>query len=295
MRTMVRNLCPSLRSWTTVLAIATWAIVVLPASAFAAESIVDRVMREKKVRVGVCLAFPPLGFIDTKGEWTGFEYDLIREVVKRLGVEGDWERITPVTRFTLLPAGRIDIASCAISQTRSREEVIDFTLPYFQEGKRMLAPKARGYKSLKDFIGKPIAVQQGSNAVPGLQAYFQKQGWPAPNLIAFPDDAAAFTALKQGKAEGYTQDQAITIFISKADPAFEFVAEYYSRTRYGFGVPQNDSKWRDRLNFILNDMFEDGMYMQIYDKWFDPKTGKFPLPDTVREAAKTLADMPWPK
>lgn len=284
----------SLRWLTGILAIASLSLF-LPTNLLAAESVLDRVMRDKKVKVGVCLAFPPLGFVDDKGEWTGFEVELIREVVRRLGVEGDYERITPITRFTLLPAGRIDIASCAISQTRSREEVIDFTVPYFQEGKRLLAPKARGYKSLKDFIGKPIAVQQGSSAVPGLQGYFQKNGWPAPNLVAFPDDYAAFTALKQGKVEGYSQDQAISVFVSKADPAFEFTGEYYQRTRYGFGVSQNDSKWRDRLNFILNDMFEDGTYMKIYDSWFHPQTGKFALPDVVREAARALADMPWPK
>lgn len=285
---------PSLRSWMSV-ALAVALAVLLPGTGLAAESILDRVMRDKKVHVGVCLGFPPLGYIDDKGERLGYELEMIREVVRRLGVEGEWEQITPITRFTLLPAGRIDIAACAISQTRSREEVIDFTLPYFQEGKRMLAPKGKGYKVLKDFVGKPIAVQQGSSAVPGLQAYFQKQGWPAPTLVAFPDDAVAFTALKQGKVEAYTQDQAISVFVSRADPAFEFVGEYYQRTRYGFGVPQNDSKWRDRLNFILNDMFEDGTFMRIYDTWFDPKTGKFPLPDSVRETVKALADMPWPK
>jgi polar amino acid transport system substrate-binding protein len=294
MALMSRPCRPSRRSLSKILLLA-FLVIVFPATALAAEPILDRVLRTKKVKVGVCFHMPPFGYIDEQGKWTGYEMELTREIVKRLGVEGDWERITPVTRGPMLQAGRVDFAACAISQTRSREEVFDFTVWHFEEGKRMLAPKAKGYKSLKDFIGKPIAVQQGSSAGPGLQDYFKKQGWPAPNLLIFPDNPAAFLGIKQGKTEGYSQDQAISVFVSKADPDFEFVGEYYQRTRYGFGVPHDNSKWRDRLNFILNDMFADGTFMKIYDEWFHPKTGKVPLPENVRESVRLLSDMPWPE
>lgn len=265
-----------------------------PPSLLGQESILDRVTREKIVRVGLCLHQPPLNYMDDNGRWTGFDRALAEEVIQRLGVPAEWVKLSGKTRFTFLASGRVDLSFCAISQTRGREKVIDYSVPYFQEGKRMMGAKAKGYKSLKDLIGKPIGVAQGSSAYPGLEGYFKEQGWPPPKLMAFQDNATAFAALKQGKVEGYSQDQAISVFVSNADPDFTFFGEYYQQTRYGIGVPHNQSKWRDHINFIMNDMYADGTYLAIYDKWFHPKTGKFPLPANVRENAKAIAGLPWP-
>jgi len=43
-------------------------------------------------------------------------------------------------------------------------------------------------------------------------------------------------------------------------------------TRYGVGMPENDSDWRDAINLILQDMIADGTYRRIYDRWFGPNT-----------------------
>ncbi|MEG0566394.1 MAG: transporter substrate-binding domain-containing protein, partial [Hungatella sp.] len=37
--------------------------------------------------VGFDQDFPPMGFLDDKGEYTGFDLELAREVAKRLGLE----------------------------------------------------------------------------------------------------------------------------------------------------------------------------------------------------------------
>ena len=35
---------------------------------------------------------------------------------------------------------------------------------------------------------------------------------------------------------------------------------------------ENDSKWRDALNFTLQDMWNDGTWDKIYAKWIGPGT-----------------------
>jgi polar amino acid transport system substrate-binding protein len=44
----------------------------------------------------------------------------------------------------------------------------------------------------------------------------------------------------------------------------------YSPAFFGVGVPENDSDWRDALNYCLHDLWTSGEFMKIYDKWFGP-------------------------
>ena len=37
-------------------------------------------------------------------------------------------------------------------------------------------------------------------------------------------------------------------------------------------VPQDDSAWRDLINFTIQDMAADGSLGKIYQKWFGPDT-----------------------
>ncbi len=44
---------------------------------------------------------------------------------------------------------------------------------------------------------------------------------------------------------------------------------------YGIGLPQNDSKFRELVNFTLQEMKLDGTYDQIYRRWFGPDQQPF--------------------
>jgi polar amino acid transport system substrate-binding protein len=46
----------------------------------------------------------------------------------------------------------------------------------------------------------------------------------------------------------------------------------YSPTYFGIGVPENDSRWRDTLNYCLHDLWLSGEFHTIYDKWFGPNS-----------------------
>jgi polar amino acid transport system substrate-binding protein len=60
------------------------------------------------------------------------------------------------------------------------------------------------------------------------------------------------------------------------------LGDFFSSEPYGIGVPQNDSDWRDAINFAIQDMWADGTYKKIYDKWYGPKTPYyFPLTEEI--------------
>ena len=49
--------------------------------------------------------------------------------------------------------------------------------------------------------------------------------------------------------------------------------------QFGVGVPENDSEWRDVVNFALQDVWTSGEFQELYDPWFvDEDTRLIDLP-----------------
>ncbi len=52
------------------------------------------------------------------------------------------------------------------------------------------------------------------------------------------------------------------------NPELEVVGGLFTSEPYGMGVPRFDAKFRDLVNFTLQDIKADGTYDKIYHKWF---------------------------
>ncbi len=245
-------------------------------------SVLDKVLTAKKVVVGVGYTVPPMNYLDEQGNHMGFDVDLARAVAEKLGVGVELVKVDSKTRVAFLAAGRVDMTVSSMSHTRSRDESIDYAEPpYLWTGKQFYAKRGR-FKQVSELTGKKIAVQQGSNAFTAGAEYLKKVGDPNPQMVAFQTDGDAFLALSQGKVDAFTQDNVILLGIMKSEGKdYEPVGPIYSPGLYGIGVRPNDSKWRDKVSFALQDVMKDGTYERIYQAWFGPE-GKFPLATDAR-------------
>jgi polar amino acid transport system substrate-binding protein len=258
-------------------------LVSIASSAVADKSILDEVKERGVVRIGSGTTVPPVNYIDKDGNWTGFDIEIGDEIAKRLGVKVERVNVNNKTRIAFLANRRIDLTVSSMSHTRSRDEQVDYAEPpYLWSGKIFYAKKGK-FKTPMDICGKRMAVVQGSNAYLAGQDYLKAQGCDKQFIInAYQTNAECFLALKQGKADAYIQDTPIIAGVAGAEGVdFEAVGPIFSPGLYGLGVPPNDSKWRDAISFIIQDMLADGAYEKIYQKWFGPN-GKFPLPINAR-------------
>lgn len=247
-----------------------------------AESILDQVKTRNVVRIGTGNDTPPMNFIDDQGKWTGFDVDLGDALAKKLGVEVERIVVNNKTRVAFLANRQIDMTLSNLSQTRSREDQVDYAEPpYLWTAKIFYAKKGR-FKTIADLGGKRLGVNQGSNAYTAAPQEIAKYSKKPAVVIAFQKNAEGLVALRQGKIDVFCQDSPVIAALAAEDSQkFEVVGAGFSPGLYGIGVPENDSKWRDALSFALQDLFKDGTFDRIYDKWFGPK-GKYPMPQDAR-------------
>jgi ABC-type amino acid transport substrate-binding protein len=107
------------------------AALVMPAQRASAE---DAAPDARELVVGTKEA-PPFAIKNEKGEWSGVSIDLWRKVADQLNLKYRLVETESVTSLLDgLAQGHFDVAVAAITVTASREQMVDFTVPYFHTG-----------------------------------------------------------------------------------------------------------------------------------------------------------------
>jgi polar amino acid transport system substrate-binding protein len=250
----------------------------------AAGSTLDKVRGNGRLIVGIGQEAAPFGYRD-KGELVGFDVEIARAVAKRLEtyagrqISLEFKPVTDETRIAWVQSGEVHMSLCHTNITRKRDANIDFTVPYGWDGKGVLYRAAGGKRDLSYFAGKTIGFKRSSSSEGEIQEFFTAQGWKLPLLKQFDNHAAGVQALMDGQIDGFTDDNSIVINTAmlaghKVGPGGELAVTDtpYSPANFGIGVPENDSHWRDTLNYCLHDLWLSGEFQTIYNKWFGPKS-----------------------
>lgn len=227
---------------------------------------------------GVKDAVVPFGFVDEKTkELVGFDIDICREIANKMGVKLELKPVTSATRIPKLSQGMVDLAACTMTHKLSRDDVIDFSLTYFMDGQKLLVKKGGGIESYKDLAGKKVGSAKGSTSEKNIKAV-----QPDCTVLSFEGYPQAFLALKQGKVSAVTTDSVILVGLKGSDDnpgMWEITGDFFANEPYGIGVRENDSNFRDFVNRSLIEMWNDGTYLKIYNKWLGPDT-KYYMPLT---------------
>lgn len=257
-----------MKKFALLLMVITVLVIVLSACGPAqTESTYDKVMEAGVVRVGTRNDNPPLSYVDDTGAWVGFDVDLANALAEEMGVELELVQVDGTTRISFLQEGRVDMSVASMNHTRQRDEAVDFSITYFWDNQSFLVREGT-YNSINELMGQTVAANAGSSAIPSWQAYSAENGGPEPEFVEFTDKVAAVQALRDGAVEGYTEDNITLLVLAAGDPELVLLPGGHNPVQFGIGVPVNDSAWRDRVNYALQALWQNGTYIALYEKWF---------------------------
>ncbi len=243
----------------------------------AGASTLERALEAGEVRIGVRNDNPPMSFIDSDGAWIGFDIDLAGAMAEELGLELTLVPVDGTTRISFLQDGRVDMSIASMNHTRARDESIDFSITYFWDNQSFLV-RTGTYASIDELIGKKVAANAGSSAIPSWEEYVAHHGGPDPEIVAFDDKLAATQALRDGAVEGYSEDNVTLLSLAAGDPELALLPGGHNPVQFGIGVPENDSAWRDRINVALQEVWAAGTYEKVYERWFEGPNRIIDLP-----------------
>ncbi|MFI4986774.1 MAG: substrate-binding periplasmic protein [Alphaproteobacteria bacterium] len=182
--------------------------VLLPlatASAYA-EGAMDRILRDKKLRIGFIPA-PPGTIKDPKtGEVAGYYVDGMRLIAKMLGVEPEFIETTWANFSAGLNSDQFDLSIAGTFATIQRAGAVEFTKPISYLGYSAVGKKGETRFKTPADLNNPdvkIALVQG-----GASVEYANENWPKAEkiLLSTGNLTAPFIEVSAGRADVGVED-----------------------------------------------------------------------------------------
>jgi polar amino acid transport system substrate-binding protein len=213
----------------------------------------------------ICTHLPYEPFEYTEGGKTvGFDPDVLKIAadandLKTKVIDISWE--TNVSGEAL-NTGKCDVAAGAMTITPERENVMDFTDPYFEATQALMTKKGSGISSLDQLAGKTVAVQDATTGAD----YVKKNAPDDTKIISFEDSALMGSAVRTGKADAGVNDNGLlAYYVSQNPDDVEVTTEFQTGEKYGFSVKKGGNQ---ALLDAINKGIASPEYDKVYKKWF---------------------------
>jgi ABC-type amino acid transport substrate-binding protein len=224
------------------------------------------IIKEGKIVIGVKADYPPWSAINEKSEFEGWEIDLCHKLAEYLFADPnkvEFVAVTPESRIKLLTSGKIDIIWATMGITSQRAEKLQFSIPYFESGVRLLAKKGSGINSIYDLKGKNVITIKGTT---GAQALAELV--PGAKQIKFIKPYEALQALRNDQGIAFAQDDLFVFTMALYNPDLEVVGEYFNTTDWGVGIPKGEDDVKAFVDVSLRLMYESGYLQDSLRKWW---------------------------
>src|SRR5258707_4122342 len=187
-------------------------VIALPAMLTAprasAESTLDKILKEKKIRIAIDVGNPPFGVLDKDGQPDGSDVAVARQMAKDMGVELEFVQVPSTGRIPALLAGRADVSIASISVTTDRAKTVMYCNPNGALSIVIFGPKATSIKTPADLVGKRIGITRATLE----EATVPKMAPQGTNIVWFDEIGATIQALLSGQVDAV----AMTSFAGKA-------------------------------------------------------------------------------
>lgn len=226
-------------------------------------------VQAETLRVVTDPSFVPFEMMDQDtGEMIGFDMEIIAEVAKRAGFDYDLQTMDFNGIIPALQTGNVDIAIAGITITEEREEIVDFSDPYYDSGLRILVRESNDdVKELKDLEGVKIGTKIGSTSYDFLVSNLEDSEGVTP----YPGSSDMYMALMSRAVDAVFYDSPNVGYFARTrgEGRVKTIGPLYEGQQYGIALKQG-SEWLDEVNAALASIKEDGTYKAIYEKWFGP-------------------------
>ncbi|MGN0689308.1 MAG: amino acid ABC transporter substrate-binding protein [Oscillospiraceae bacterium] len=224
---------------------------------------------DKTFTVGFDQDFPPFGYVDENGEFTGFDIEMAKECAKRMGKEIKLQPIDWDQKDLELSSGSIDCIWNGFTMN-GRENNYTWTTPYMDNSQVFVVRADSGIKTQADLKGKYVTAQADSAALNALKEDEYKELRESfADLLTCAQYNTAFMDLDAGSVDAIAMDIGVARFqMEGRDGEFVILDEPIVEEQYGVGFLLGNTELRDEVQKTLEEMVKDGTFKQISEKWF---------------------------
>ena len=220
-----------------------------------------------KIVVGLDDNFPPMGFRDDKNELVGFDIDMARAAAKHMGIEVEFKPIDWAAKESELKSKRVDMLWNGLTITEERKQNILFSKPYMENHQIIVVYAGSPIKVKTDLNGKVVGVQDGSSAVPAIEADAVSKSFK--EMKKYGDNVTALMDLGTKRIDAVVVDEVVgRYYVAKKPTEYAVLEDNFGTEEYGVGMRKEDAALQTKLQTALDAMKADGSSAKIATQWF---------------------------
>lgn len=239
------------------------------------QSTLEKVVAKNKLRVGFS-TFVPWAMKDKKGDYTGFEIEVAKQLAADMGVD---IQFVPTKWSGIIPAlltGKFDIIIGGMGVTPQRNLKVNFSDPYEFTGMSIIAnQKLAGGKMGLDAYNlaeMTVVARIGTTAAAAAKKFL-----PKAQIRLFDDEGQALQEVLNNRAAAMVASQPFPEFqsLKYADKTFlPLAGKTFTKEPIGFAIQKGDADFLNFLNNWIKVKSSDGWLQERFDYWFTTQDWK---------------------
>ncbi len=222
-----------------------------------------RLADQGSITIGTKFDQPLFGLVGPDGVPVGFDVEIGKIVAGALGIAPEnieWVETVSANREPFIENGQVDIVVATYTINDKRKEVVDFAGPYFEAGQSILVLEDNDtIQSEDDLVGQPVCSVTGSTPAANLAEL-------GAQVIETDTYSNCLEPLRSGQAVAVSTDNVILAGLIDQNPGeFKIVGEPFTQEPYGIGLKKGDDDFRNFINDVLEESYEDGSYEAAWD------------------------------
>lgn len=238
---------------------------------------VEEIKQSGKIVIGVFSDKKPFGYVDSNGDYQGYDVYFGNRIAKDLGVEVEYVPVEAASRVEYLVSNKVDIILANFTVTEERKEKVDFTLPYMKVALGVVSPDKALITDVEDLKGKTLIVCKGTTA----ETFFT-ENYPEVKLLKFDQYTEAYNALLDGRGDALSTDNTEVLAWAIENEGFSVGIESLGNIDTIAGAVQKGNQ--DLLDWLNNKIVELGkenFFHADYEETLAPVYGEAADADNI--------------
>lgn len=263
-----------------------WALALLCcATGASAQGVLERIAAGGTLVLAHRESSVPFSYVHD-GKPMGYALDLCLRIAdavrKKTGMKNMQVRyleVTPANRVEAIKTGRADLECGSTTNNAARRQDVEFTIPHFITGARLLVKASSPIARMEDLQGKKLVSTKGTTPLKAAEQA-NKSHLMGIQIIEAPDHEAAVEMVEKGQADAFVMDDVLLygLAASRPDPkALKVVGRFLTTEPLAIMLPKNDPEFKKVVDDEMRQLITSREINTIYDKWFMQ-----PIPPTNR-------------
>ena len=238
---------------------------------------VEEIKQSGKIVIGVFSDKKPFGYVDSNGDYQGYDVYFGNRIAKDLGVEVEYVPVEAASRVEDLVSNKVDIILANFTVTEERKEKVDFTLPYMKVALGVVSPDKALITDVEDLKGKTLIVCKGTTA----ETFFT-ENYPEVNLLKFDQYTEAYNALLDGRGDALSTDNTEVLAWAIENEGFSVGIESLGNIdTIAAAVQKGNQDLLDWLNNEIVELGKENFFHADYEETLAPVYGEAADADNI--------------